>query len=226
MNPIKIHGLMRSGTNFLEFLILRNFDVIPLVNQHAWKHGHIKKDLEANTIIIFKEPFSWLYSIYTYSNRKNKINIFPATKGFDFKKFIRSKFVYKDRPNKIPQFEELNPVFLWNKMHESWLFCDTAGKKIFIKYDSLLLQTEDVLKKIAEKFNMKLKSPTIVFPSENINPDKAAKIREVNSMQYKDENFHSKKQYMKYFDEDDIKFVEENLNANVLAELTSLDKNN
>lgn len=226
MNPIKIHGLMRSGTNFLEFLILRNFDVKPLVNQHAWKHGHIKKDLEANTIVIFKEPFSWLYSIYTYSNRRNKVNIFPATKGFDFKKFIRSKFVYQDKRNKIPQFEESNPIFLWNKMYESWLFCDTIGKKIFIKYDYLLLQTEDALKKISKEFNMKLKSSTIVFPSENIDPDKAAKVGQVNSMKYKDEFFYSEKQYMKYFEEDDVKFVEENLNLNVLAKLTSIDKNN
>ena len=222
MTPVKIHGLMRSGTNFLEFLILRNFDVKPLVNQHAWKHGHINKDLKANTIIIFKEPFSWLYSIYTYSNR---CNLFPASKGFDFKKFIRSKFVFQER-NEIPQFEESNPVSLWNKMHESWLFCDTAGKKIFIKYDSLLLQTEYFLKRVAEEFNMKLKSPTMVFPSENIGPAKAAKVGQVNSMKYKNEIFYSEKQYMKYFEEDDVKFVEENLNLNVLAKLTSIDKNN
>jgi len=215
MKPVKIHGLMRSGTNFLEFLILRNFGVSPLVNEPVWKHGPINKDLKANTIIIFKEPFSWLYSIYNYSNTNN---LFPASKGFDFKKFIRSKFIFQER-SKIPQFEESNPILLWNKMHKSWLHSDTAGEKIFIKYNSLMLQTEDVLKKVAEKFNMKLKSHSIVFPSDIISMYNVMKIGQVNRIQYRDEKFYSEKKYMKYFDEDDKKFVKKNLDANTLNKI-------
>ena len=84
---------MRSGTNFLEFLIRNNFSTIPLVNQGAWKHGKINSKLDAEVLIIYKEIYAWLYSLHSYAL---KTDFFDVPKNITLGQFIRRKFVFNE----------------------------------------------------------------------------------------------------------------------------------
>jgi hypothetical protein len=57
-----IFGLQRSGTTFLEFLLVNNFDC-EIANNENWKHSLTK--IESNHIVfnIYKNPYTWIESI-------------------------------------------------------------------------------------------------------------------------------------------------------------------
>ncbi len=82
MTEIKIHGLQRSGTNYLAYLINQNFDAKALVNAGGWKHGpymaHWELGREVHVAVITKNPYAWLVSLYNYWGPKRAKNIGPS----------------------------------------------------------------------------------------------------------------------------------------------------
>lgn len=83
-NTIQIYGLPRSGTNYLEYLMLNNLKVsyerIFVVSQNrkefnfekkiALKHLIPKRKYSAYYLIIYKSPKKWLNSFYNYNNKQ------------------------------------------------------------------------------------------------------------------------------------------------------------
>ena len=85
---VKIFGIERSGTNFIQDLMKINTNAkYVFSNCYAWKHGVIEKDMKdcnmdyrvekMNILIISKNPYSWFQSIKKYSNDWKK-------SGFEF----------------------------------------------------------------------------------------------------------------------------------------------
>lgn len=210
IKEIKIHGLMRSGTNFLEFLIFNNFKVEPLVNEFAWKHGPINENKDFYVIISYKNIFSWLYSLYNYALNTKFFNV---EKNTSFSSFIENKLIFKEREISL---EEDNPIALYNKIHSSWF--NSKNSKVFINYEDLLLNTQQKIYKLANFLNLP-KPNKIFYPSENILPGQSKKVSKVESPFYDKVNFYKKKIYMKNFSSNDLNFIEKELDKNLFTEI-------
>lgn len=210
---IKIYGPIRSGTNFLEFLIRNNLGVEPLVNQFAWKHSvFINEDIQAFNAIMYKNVYAWTQSVYQYSK---STNFFKMPKN-SMKSFIRSPFVFRERSANL---DSANIVQFYNECYASWL--NSGAEKIFINYENLLLSTKDQLNKLAQiTGNMIVEE--IVYPVKNILPHESKTIKKTTTFNYHKENYYKNKQYMSGFDAEDIDFIESNLDKNIIEGIFSM----
>jgi hypothetical protein len=158
MPEVKIQGLMRSGTNHLQFMVERNFNIKAMVNDHAWKHGEINTTIDAYHLIIFKNIYAWISSLYDYSKTNN---FFPESKEKNFSQFIQSNFLFLEETAEI---RKDNPIQLYNDMQNSWLEANCEKDKLWIKYDNLILLPEKQMKTISSFIKTTIKNERIVFP--------------------------------------------------------------
>lgn len=134
MNHLKIFGIERSGTNYLQALLKLNTDVKVFSNCYGWKHGWIKKDEsdcskkyrglpELDFIIIIKNPYSWYFSIERWA------------KNFDFDTFF----------NKYDQlyrhYWKFNGNHFWKK-------------KYIVKYEDLIKEPFNEVDKICQIYGI------------------------------------------------------------------------
>lgn len=137
-----IFGLQRSGTNFLQTLMMANFKSgYANSKKHSWKHlmevhpqDKIIKGLPI--LIIVKNPYTWIESI-AFRNTVDwlsKQKKYPADDVTDVPENIKV-----GKPGKL-----LNPIALaktWKEHYENWIFHPPdyiSSKSMVIKYEELL----------------------------------------------------------------------------------------
>lgn len=207
---IKIHGLMRTGTNYLELLLQKNFENVKvLCNELGWKHGPILdaadwseenkrlwNDYRAHWLtrslrratrngaiwycVMVKEPYSWLWSIAKRQRR-------PAS------------------PVKVSDVEH------WNKRLASWTaYCDEhPDKTMLMRYETLLQDTDVMLGQIEAKFSLTRKGNSFVNVNERMTTTGRASNKPF------DASFFTERKYLKSFTAEDIEAV----NAVLCSEL-------
>lgn len=150
----KIYGQMRTGTNYLTTLILKNFlDTKMFMNVGGWKHGFMTipnhTDLVAQQytrdnlnvqetlklfvnklvhfIVVIKNPYMWIVSISEYKKK-------PIT----------------------PQFvkEHIN---IWNDHYSDYMKHIQNGTAFLVKYETLLVDPICTMDSIKQKFNLTTK---------------------------------------------------------------------
>lgn len=140
-----IFGLQRSGTNFLEQLLAKNFSISKINRTNrCWKHSiDIPKGYQQNelTILIYKNPYTWCESLCCRNNVDwiKTQKTYPATEGEA--KFLAGK----------NRFNVANLAKTYKHWHESWTQSNVNG--LVIKYEDLLV------KETREQFLEKIKAP-------------------------------------------------------------------
>jgi hypothetical protein len=154
---IKIHGLQRSGTNYLVKLINENIHGAQcLVNAGGWKHGHYcapwTLGREVHVLAVVKNPYAWLVSLYHYWR---VTTIGPNLRNVSFDQFVQSRVEF-ERQQGIPfLYRSQNPVQFWNDMNFHWMSIRLDQKKsLVIPYEALLSDANGVTKAIAQEFGM------------------------------------------------------------------------
>lgn len=160
MEEIKIYGLQRSGTNYLTYLVNENFeDVEVLVNKNGWKHGtYVVPEKEQHVLVIVKNPYSWLLSLYNYwgPNRVRKVG--PDLTGVPFEDFIMNKVHFEAQKDVPYLYRSCNPIQHWNSMNFHWTSIRLKTKSlVVVKYESLISNKEKCLDLIANSFGIKRK---------------------------------------------------------------------
>ncbi len=217
---IKIYGLPRSGTNFLEFMVTNSFGFVPLINHYGWKHGSLNQTINYNHLIIFKNIYSWLVSLHSFVriNQKRKFeNYFPQYKKSTFSQFIREK-LYWDTKHKCDLFDKAeNPIQLWNFILKDCLEKECVKEKTFIYYEDFLFDTENKVKIIAKKFNLKIKK--IIYPKGDVGYNGSKCRRKSDKVVYKKYDKYKEKYYMNYYEKSDIGFVEKYFPSDLFKKL-------
>lgn len=170
MDILKVYSHPRSGTNFLGALIKKNF--YPDINLDvSGKWGHWANRTE------FKEPVphgqifgSHNYSPHFPGHTKRSIYIYRdgravalsvwKSKNFNnkyveslpFSDYLRCNIDWKGTPGAAAQPTQ-NIIQHWLGHVENW----QNSNSMIIRYEDLLLNTEEVLTKIANKFNLEFK---------------------------------------------------------------------
>ncbi len=203
---VKIYGCMRSGTNFFEFLFFNYFNMKPFVNEHGWKHGDIKHNLNCYNIIIFKDIHSWLVSFFDYVNI-NQVhdlqNFFPFHESKNFSDFIRKPIFHRMINH---DFDAPNPIIHWVHQNKSWYNSDKE-KKIFINYERLLFDTKSQLEKLRDIIGITKQQNDIVFPSGKLGYYGYKHKQKSKSLNFNKVSYYKNKEYMKFFSKSDLDFV-------------------
>lgn len=218
---IKIHGCMKSGTNLLEFHLRNYFRCEPLVNEHAWKHGPINKELSASHVIIYKDVFAWLHSMFGYLQwyRSNKnLSYCMNSPASDFKQFIRSSYKYKI-DNHVMNYE--NPVLIYKNSHDSWLDSECRGAKIFVRYEDVLLKTTESLDEVCRSMSQKCGGRNIVYPRGGQSYEGFKHRSTSSDPDYEKMEFYRNREYMKQFDEEDVAHIQATVGQDLPSRLDS-----
>lgn len=216
---IKIHGLQRSGTNYVSYLINENFENSKvLVNLGGWKHGHYMcpwaVGRELHTLVIVKNPYAWLTSIYDYWGPNRTLNIGPDLRGIPFDDFVRNRIVLEPQKDIPYLLRACNPVHHWNNMNFHWTSIRLNEKSLFVlTYESLLNNTEKCLEQIGKSFGLKRKQElqdcaNIIIPSgEDVH---------VGDKKWTKGEFYKEEEFLEMYTPETIKFVNDQLDLDLM----------
>lgn len=88
---IQIYGERRSGTNFLEQLLVANLRSVPVCRDYGWKHGFHGPGVETADdclfLVIYRNPFDWLRSLH-----RRPFHAAPSLRRIPFSDFIRREW--------------------------------------------------------------------------------------------------------------------------------------
>jgi hypothetical protein len=201
---IRIVGVLRSGTNLVEFLLKNNFYTNIIVNEHGWKHGPIDKQYAHNLLIVTKNPYAWLISIFQYATKRKVL--FQINDDISFDEFVLSPFNFEADvagPG-TPQvsIHTTTPLHYWNERYQEWLNHSTSRITSFVKYESILEDPPATLQSIQSKYQITQTTDDMLYPAEEIKPGRGGmKIRRDTTWNYLKRKYYVKSEYMRHYSE-------------------------
>lgn len=158
-------GLQRSGTNFIETIINRNFNgKRQNRNNASWKHFIDPPDgwtAQHPTFLIYKNPYTWVESICF----RNSVDWIKTQKTYPA---LEGPVNLKAGPKSI-NVEALAKTY--KHWHDKWIAEPKAGANyenvVIIRYEDLLNngKRDQVLTDIESKFNVKRKHQNWAIPN-------------------------------------------------------------
>ena len=246
---IQIFGERNSGTNFLHKLLEHNLaQKMDIGYDYGWKHGYTNvKKIGANDtskvlfICIFKDPYAWISSMHLKPHHA------PQLYFMDFSEFIREEWVcykgkgYQNRAKNLenepldpseemmkerdPQTKKRfkNVVHLRNGKNLRYLrLKNHAENVIYLNYEDLMIDPENVLKEILKEYKLSLTSNfknTTSYHGKNPN------------LNFDRLDYYKEKKYMEKYNSKDLNYVNNILDFKLekqlgYDEIKFLDNNN
>jgi len=201
---VKTHGLLRSGTNYMQKLLENNFYVVcPGPSEGGWKHGHCIYEPEKKYVFLVKNPYAWLYSFRNWEIIHNR-SLAKSLGEFATQLLSHTQL--------MKEWDLNTPVEAWNRAHASWLsYCDRENT-IFIRYEDLIDDVEAQLVLIRDKFSLRARDEKFVNINSRAdtwdtpNPRKALEI-----------DFYRHERYLEEFDEQTLAILREQLDRSLLS---------
>lgn len=219
---IKIHGLQRSGTNYLAMLVNENFEKVKcLINSGGWKHGHYCAPWvlgqEVHVLTIIKNPYAWLVSLYKYWGPNNKYKVGPNLEGVSFDEFLRNKTEF-ERQGSIPfLYRAANPIQFWNDMNFHWMSIRINEKKsLAFQYELLLENSEFVIDSLGKELRINKKNK---FIDTDFQFEPGQEEPKMNTQIKSDKDYYLSKKYMDLYSHDLLQFVNSQLDKQVMASI-------
>lgn len=211
-NQVKIYGLPRSGTNFLEFMLINNLNLNVRILFEGWKHGEIKSDIPG--VFIVKNPFHWIFSIFNFAKIRPQIFNLKLDESLD--QFIRGKYRWvsdiSGKGSEIVVQEAENPIQHWNNMNLSWM-----NKAFAVNYEELYSSPQKTLTNIKE--HLINKNVSCSLSTHIVWPDSAIKPGQARHVGKKNENSFIIDDYMINFNDDMKGFIKNELDSNLCRKL-------
>lgn len=214
---IKIHGLQRTGTNYVAKLINDNIEKTEtMVNVGGWKHGHYcapwTLGREVHVLTIAKNPYAWLFSLFRYWKTGNTG---PDLSNTSFDEFVRNKAVFEEAAGTPFLLRAANPVQHWNDMNFHWLSIHMNEKLSFvIPYESFLSNPKEVIVNICGALGLSLKEEKFVDCDKKCEP--AGETTKLSKDQWEDKQYYVDERYMKQYTQDLLDFVNDELDISVM----------
>lgn len=219
---IKIHGLQRSGTNYIAHMLNENFiDVRCLINLAGWKHGFYCipwQGKEVDVVVIAKSPYSWLASVYNYWKPPKKLNIGPNLNDVSFDEFCHSKALFELQAGIPFLYRASNPIQYWNNLNYHWCTIRLNDHKlIVVNYESLLYDPKGTLSEISNSLNLKPKNDDFIEINHDFVPAGEKIMPSKESWPHR--NFYENKDYLKMYTPELLEFVNSELDEQLMQTL-------
>ena len=222
---IAIQGLFRTGTNFTKSILENNYHCQTSFTTFGWKHSFIP-ELAGNQktkkydlcILVTKNPFSFLVSLFNY-HVKEKMNII-APNTFD--EFLSSRIIIYNSHNPDSQrFKFKNPIEMWNQLNFNFLHTKNTTH---ICYEDLINSPQLLIEQAVKGLNLRVKNKgSFVIPSQKVKRlGDSAPGKNINDYTTKDKfnsTSYQKHAYMKEFSTDNISFILSNIDFDLVEQL-------
>jgi hypothetical protein len=137
----KVHGLLRTGTNYVSALLARNFPTFVFDSPGAgWKHGPIEWDECTRFVVTIKNPYSWIVSFKNWEGIHERMG--QQTSIEDFLKAPVSHEMFASAWN------ARNPIDAWNKAITSWMSFQGRPNVRVTRYEDLVSDFEAEMDKL------------------------------------------------------------------------------
>jgi hypothetical protein len=192
-----------------------------MINVGGWKHGHYCAPWclgsEVDVVVLKKNPYSWLVSMYNYWGPKKDQPVGPDLSNVSFDTFVRGRVIFEKKAGSPFLYLAANPVQHWNNMYFHWSSIRINQKKLaIIPYEILLNNSEKVIAAIANHFRITKKPEPFIDARQVVVPSNEEAL--ISNREFSKE-YYSKKQYMAYFSPELISFVNDQLDDEVMMTL-------
>lgn len=146
---VAVVGALRSGTNYLKFLLEQNYEVTAASNAFGWKHAGVPvmagdsglayPDIPLAYIV--KNPYAFVVSLSRYHQRKVKLgHEISVEGGVDFASFLTNPItIFDSQLAGTPKLRFANPVQYWNFIYWNLETLDRARFRIVgFNYETLV----------------------------------------------------------------------------------------
>jgi hypothetical protein len=151
---IKVHGLLRVGTNYLEALLTTNFHVVCLGPvEGGWKHGPCRYDPGKRYVFLVKNPYAWLVSFRDWET------IHHRTTAQSLAEFARQPLSH------IPlkaAWGVHTPIEAWTRTLTSWLSYDGRDNTVFVRYEDLINGLDAQLSRVQQRLDLRMRGATLL----------------------------------------------------------------
>lgn len=219
---IKAYGLQRSGTNFATHFINENFENTKvLVNLAGWKHGYYAAPWilgeEVHVLVVSKNPYAWLVSLYNYWGVNRKRNVGPDLTGVPFEEFVRNK-VYFEKTQNIPfLIRASNPIQHWNNMYFHWSSIHLVGKKLHLmQYEKIITYPNESLQEISQSFDIKPKGELATICDKTLEP--SGETVSISQENWSSKDYYLNQEFINFYTPELLEFVNEELDMDVMLQ--------
>lgn len=216
-NPadISVLGAFRCGTNYVKYLLERNYRVNAHFSAFGWKHAGVPifsggsgyQYPKMPAVFVVKNPYAFTLSLHKHfiENRKGMI----ASEAFD--EFLRKPIVLFDSQLEgSPQLRFANPVQYWNFVY--WNL-ETLDRKRFacvgLNYEDLVADPERIraVEKIA---TLARQTGEIVIPRnqmKRLGPQSRLAVDEYETKQAFDRDYYLERRYLERITPSQVAFI-------------------
>lgn len=214
------YGLQRSGTNFLRAILNKNYNIRIFNSDKDMKHPlqkHFRPYDEKE--LIPHEGYRNNFHFNHFSDFEKALDIPEKIDGI----VVISKdpyswlISYKDwgRRGDWPKVGH-HYIEEYNHFYAKWVAFKKDDNRIsFLKYRDLLLNTKNELRKIEDKFDLQLKTIRKITGRKT----KLIKVKVSKHFTQSKLDYYSKKEYLKKYDDEDLKIINEMLDKDLMCEL-------
>lgn len=221
---IKHYGLPRSGTNYYEFLVSRNLRASVDLYRFGWKHGTYPSNLNRKIVLITKNVYAWLYSIYQYAIKRPRI--FHIDPEISFTEFLRIEYVwdsdlYGDESERVYLTSD-NPIQHWNEMYRNWINQLSHVKKVVVRYEDLLMEPSFQLNRLCFEFKVERSTSNLVYPKDELKPGSSSNFNLLTSdvPNKRIVNYYQNLEYMSNYNIEDLSWVNSKLDKEIISQLS------
>jgi hypothetical protein len=162
LRVVKVHGLLRTGTNYVSALLGENLDVRMLGPEiGGWKHGPIDESEDHTVVVVAKSPYTWMESFYNWELLRERTT---APTLIDF----------ATAPVSHPQLASVwgatDPVDAWNKATASWVAAQSTGDVLVVRYEDVIADVGHELDRFTDRFPTKRRHRSPVDIDTRVGP--------------------------------------------------------
>ena len=222
---IKQYGLPRSGTNYFKSILENNYYVHVLPNTGGHKHEFYQEiENPLDIIVSFKNPYAWLVSMHKYqllgqeqNLDKNKEKVLEE---YNFKDFIMKPYEWGGRYYVETNMVGQTPIEHYNLMNKHWIDIKIFGKQNIIAiYENCLNNPVKYSKQIADKLSLKKRDEDFYVVGEKLGylSEEIELVDKKEKTDYDKKNYYLNEEYLNFFNNNLIKYVNENLDKTVMS---------
>jgi len=224
---VSVVGALRTGTNYLKFLLESNYFVRAEFDAFGWKHGGVPILPAAGRrspypdiplFYVVKNPFAFVLSLHRYHRRKldegHRISLIAA---HAWEAFVTSPIVIFDSQLPAsPQMRFANPVQYWNFIYWNLENLDRRHFRVHgLNYEDLVADPERV-RDVEQVVRLTRRHDALVTPGNALKrlADRAddAPTERYETKEMFDAGSYTTRRYMEAFTESQREFVRSEAN--------------
>jgi hypothetical protein len=223
---VAVVGALRSGTNYLKFLLESNYHVAARFSDFGWKHagvpvfnpGSSYKYPDEPLFFIVKNPYAFAVSLHRYylAYRRNIVS------HDDFDRFLTQPILLFDSQLKdSPQMRFSNPIQYWNYVY--WNLENLNKDRFHVlgfSYEDLLADPGSI-RAVEQSFRFQKRTSETVIPRNQLKRLSGVTPVVAGGQYETDESFdgsyYAEKKYLGDFSSEQLRFIRDEVDHSLMA---------